>query len=148
MLKEGDFAPNFFLKCTQGNYHSLNSFLGKKVILYFYPKDDTPFCTKEACGFRDDYKEIRRKNAVIIGISADSISSHINFKERHKLPFMLLSDSEYNTAKRYNALKRFLGFNLKKIRRCTFIIDEQGKIIKTFSDVNVDSHSKEILNLL
>ena len=148
MLKEGDFAPNFLLKCTEGSYHSLYSFLGKRVVIYFYPKDDTPGCTKEACGFRDDYKEIRGKNTVIIGISADNIDSHINFKEKHKLPFMLLSDPDYVAARKYCALKNFLGFNLRKIKRCTFVVDEKGKIMKIFNDLNVDSHSKEILDLL
>ena len=148
MLKEGDFAPNFLLKCTEGSYHSLYSFLGKRVVIYFYPKDDTPGCTKEACGFREDYKEIRGKDTIIIGISADNIDSHINFKEKHKLPFMLLSDPDYIVARKYGALKNFFGFNLKKIKRCTFVVDEKGKIMKIFNDLNVDSHSKEILDLL
>lgn len=148
MLKKGDFAPNFILKCTEGNYHSLYSFLGKKVVIYFYPKDDTPGCTKEAHGFKQDYKEIRRKNTIIIGISADGIDSHINFKEQHKLPFMLLSDPEYTVAKKYGAVKKFLGFKLKRIKRCTFVVDEKGKVIDVFNDVNPENHSKEILNLL
>ncbi|MEK6936580.1 MAG: peroxiredoxin [Nanoarchaeota archaeon] len=148
MLKEGDFAPNFVLKCTEGNYHSLYSFLGKKVVVYFYPKDDTPGCTKEAHGFKEDYKEIRRKNAIIIGISADGVDSHLNFKKKHELPFMLLSDPDYIVAKKYEVLKKFLGFNLKKIKRMTFLIDEKGKIMKIFNEVNPEGHSKEILSLL
>jgi len=147
MLNEGMDAPNFSLRCTNGNFHNLSEFLGKKVVLYFYPKDETSNCTTEACGFRDDYKEIRNKNTVIIGISPDPLISHIGFKQRHNLPFMLLSDSEFKAAKKYEILKSFLGFK-KKVMRATFLIDERGKIIKIFSDVNVSSHSKEILNLL
>ena len=147
MLKEGLDAPNFVLKCTNGNFHNLAEFLGKKVVLYFYPKDDTTNCTAEACGFRDDYNEIRNKNAVIIGISPDSLISHVGFKQKYKLPFMILSDPEFKAAKKYEVLKSFLGFN-NKIIRSTFVIDEKGKIIKAFSEVNVSSHSKEILNLL
>ncbi len=148
MLKEGDFAPNFSLKCTNGNYHSLSDFLGKKVVLYFYPRDDTPGCTKEACNFKEDYKEIRNKNAVIIGISADSTDSHINFKQKYGLQFMLLSDLEYRTAKKYEVLRKILGIRTKNIKRSTFIIDEKGKIMKIFPEVSIDTHSKEILNLL
>ncbi len=148
MLKEGDFAPNFMLKCTEGNYHSLYSFLGKKVIIYFYPKDETSGCIKEALGFKEDYKDIRRKKAIILGINADSIDSHIKFKENHKLPFVLLSDSNYIVAKKYGALRKILGISLKKIKRCTFVVDEKGKIIKVFNEVNTDTHSKDVLNSL
>lgn len=148
MLREGDFAPNFMLKCTEGSYHSLYSFLGKKVILYFYPKDDTSGCIKEANGFKEDYKEIRGKNAIIIGVNADNIESHINFKEKYKLPFMLLSDPDYITSKKYDVMKKILGFRVKKVNRKTFIIDERGKIVKVFNEVNTENHSKEILNLL
>ncbi len=147
MLKEGYYAPNFALKCTNGNFHSLSEFSGKKIVLYFYPRDDTPGCTKEACGFRDDYKEIRNKNAIIIGVSADSEISHVSFKEKFHLPFMLLSDKDYSAARKYCVLKSFLGLR-KKIKRSTFLIDENGKIMKIFHDVNASAHSKEILELL
>lgn len=148
MLNFGDIAPNFSLKCTNGNYHSLYDFLGKKVIIYFYPKDDTPGCTKEACNFKQDYKEIRSKNAVIIGISAGNVDSHIKFKQKYGLPFMLLSDSEYKVAKKYDVLKKVFGIRIKKIKRVTFVIDEEGKLLKIFPEVNIDAHSKEILDLL
>ena len=148
MLNEGIDAPNFSLRCTNGNYHNLAEFLGKKVILYFYPRDDTSGCTTEACGFRDEYKNIRNKNTVIIGISPDSVISHIGFKEKYHLPFMLLSDPEYLAARKYDILKSFLGFKIKKIIRSTFLIDEKGKIIKAFPEVNVSTHSKELLNLI
>lgn len=147
MLQEGTDAPNFSLRCTNGNFHNLSEFLGKKIVLYFYPKDETSNCTTEACGFRDDYADIRNKNTVIIGVSPDPVLSHISFKEHHKLPFMLLSDSEFKAAKKYEVLKHFLGFN-KKIVRTTFLINEIGKITKIFSDINPSNHSKEILNLL
>ena len=148
MLKEGDYAPNFALKCTSGNYHNISEFLGKKIVLFFYPKDNTSNCTIESCGFRDDYKDIRLKNTIIIGVSPDGVQSHINFKEQHKLPFMLLSDQDYSAAKKYEVLRKVLGFRTKQIIRSTFIIDESGKINKVFSNVNVLGHSKEILSYL
>lgn len=148
MLEEGMDAPNFSLKCTNGSYHNLMEFFGKKIVLYFYPEDDTSNCTTEANGFKDDYKAIREKNAVIIGISPDGVQSHILFKEKHKLPFMLLSDYNFEAAKRYDVMKKVLGFRTKKIKRTTFVINENGKIMKIFPEVNVSNHSKEILNLL
>lgn len=148
MLQEGMSAPSFSLKCTNGSYHSLIEFFGKKVVLYFYPKDDTSNCTIEANGFKEDYKAIREKNTIIIGISPDNLQSHILFKEKHKLPFMLLSDYNFEAARKYDVMKKILGIRTKKIKRTTFIIDERGKIMKIFPEVNVSNHSKEILNLL
>ena len=148
MLQEGLDAPNFMLRCTSGRYHSLMEFFGKKIVLYFYPKDETSGCVTEANGFKEDYVSIRKKNAVIIGVSPDGVQSHIIFKEKYKLPFMLLSDYNFEASKKYDAVKKFLGFNTKKIKRMTYIIDEKGKIMKIFPDVNASGHSKEILSLL
>ncbi|MFT4343558.1 MAG: thioredoxin-dependent thiol peroxidase [Candidatus Woesearchaeota archaeon] len=150
MLKEGDTAPNFKLKDAHGNEHSLTDFRGRKVVLYFYPKDDTPGCTIEACSFRDDYDKYTKQGVAIIGISADEADSHSKFLEKHNLPFLLLSDLEHETIKQYYAWgeQNWFGKIRLGILRMTFIIDEQGKIMKVFPKVSVDTHSKEILEFL
>lgn len=150
MIREGDRAPDFILKDSFGRDHSLSQYRGQKVVLYFYPADDTPSCTKEACAFRDDFLTYEDKNVVILGISPDSEESHKKFEEKHALPFILLADPKKEAIKAYEVGggktvfgKKFTGFI-----RSTFVIDENGNIMKAFHDVNVDNHSKEILDLL
>ncbi len=148
MLKENDKAPDFELKDSMGKKHTLSQYKGKKVILYFYPKDDTPGCTKEACNFRDSF--VLFKNAVIIGISADSTESHKKFAHKYKLPFILLSDPKKEVIKKYGVLKEksMFGNTFLGIVRSTFIIDEAGKIKKVYGKVEVDGHDKDVLGQL
>ncbi len=148
MLKEGDKAPDFTLIADTGEKISLKNFRGKKIILYFYPKDNTSGCTAEACDFRDNIKVFEKKNAVIIGISKDSIESHKKFKSKYKLPFLLLSDENIEVLKKYNVWKEksLYGKKYMGIERTTFIINEEGIIEKIFSKVKVKGHIEEILN--
>jgi peroxiredoxin Q/BCP len=146
MLNEGDTAPDFELKDTDGNTVRLTGFRGKKVVLYFYPKDDTPGCTIEACGFRDNLEKFTAKNAVILGFSLDDSSSHKKFAERYKLPFTLLCGTK-EVAGKYGAYgdKGIFGMGIKRV---TYLIDEKGKILKAFPRVDVNGHSKELISLL
>ena len=150
MLNEGDKAPNFTLKNEQDQDITLSDFKGKKVVLYFYPKDDTPGCTKEACSFRDVYDDILEANAVVIGISKDNASSHLKFRDKHNLPFYLLSDPDHNVIESYGAWqeKKMFGKTYMGIARLTFIIDENGTIIKTYPKVKPDEHGEEVLKIL
>ena len=146
-LKEGDKAPKFTLPSSDGGDVSLKNLKGKSVILYFYPKDDTPGCTKEACDFRDLRKKFQAANAEIYGVSFDSINSHKKFITKFKLPFPLLSDSDKTTAKAYGVFKpkMLYGNSFLGIERTTFVIDPQGKIKKIFPKVKVDGHVEEVL---
>jgi peroxiredoxin Q/BCP len=130
-LQVGQTAPDFALSDERGELVKLSSFRGKKVILYFYPKDDTPGCTAQACGFRDRFEELQEKNAVVIGISPDGASSHIKFRTKYDLPFVLLSDPNHVVAEKYGAWghKAFMGKKFKGIIRSHFVIDEHGKIV-------------------
>ena len=150
MLKEGDIAPDFSLISDEGKDIKLSDFRGKKVVLYFYPKDNTPGCTKEACSFRDVYNDILLKGAVVIGISIDPPKSHKKFKEKFVLPFYLLSDPDHKVIEMYGqwVKKSMYGKEYFGTNRTTFIIDENGKIIKIFDKVKPDEHGKEVLNLL
>lgn len=150
MLKEADKAPDFNLIADTGEKISLKNFRGKKIILYFYPKDNTSGCTAEACDFRDNIKVFKKKNAVIIGISKDSIESHKKFKSKYKLPFLLLSDENLEVLKKYNVWKEksLYGKKYMGIERTTFIINEEGIIEKIFSKVKVKGHIEEILKNL
>ena len=147
MLKAGDKAPDFKLKSDAGENLSLKDLKGKKVILYFYPKDMTSGCTKEACDFRDNIKKFGKKNTVVIGVSADSTSSHQKFKDKYDLPFTLLSDETKSMLKDYNVWKEksMYGRKYMGIERTTYVIDEKGKIEKIFSKVKVDGHIDELL---
>ncbi len=149
-LKVGDPAPIFSLPNSNGKILSLNDFKGKKVILYFYPKDDTPGCTKEACAFRDNLVRLERRGAVVVGISTDTIESHRKFSEKYQLPFPLLSDDSKETIKAYGAWqeKWFMGKSFMGIERTTFIIDEEGRIAQIFPRVKVDKHIWEILKFI
>jgi peroxiredoxin Q/BCP len=149
-LKINDKAPAFTLLSTEGKEISLHDFKGKKIVLYFYPKDDTPGCTKEACSFRDNLARVKKKGAVVLGVSADAIKSHQKFTEKYDLNFPLLSDESREVLKAYGVWKKksFMGKSYMGIERTTFIIDEQGKIIHIFSKVKVDGHVEEILKVL
>ncbi|GAB6281907.1 MAG: thioredoxin-dependent thiol peroxidase [Ignavibacterium sp.] len=150
MLEVEKKAPSFKLKDQNGNTVSLNDFKDKKVVLYFYPKDNTPGCTKEACNFRDSIKEIEKYNAVVIGISADSISSHKNFSEKFNLPFPILSDEDKKVLELYGVWKEknMYGKKYMGIERTTIIIDENGNVQKIFPKVKVDGHIKEVIKEL
>ena len=144
-LKVGDTAPDFSLLDERGLPVSLKDYLGKKVVvLYFYPKDFTPGCTAEACSFRDDYKPIQDKGAVVIGVSLDSVESHLKFSEKYLLPFTVLSDHKREVAKAYGVL----GVGGFLAKRVTFIISKDGKITHVFTKVYVKQHSEEVLKAL
>jgi thioredoxin-dependent peroxiredoxin len=150
MLKVGDKAPDFKLKADNGETLSLKNYKGKKVVLYFYPKDMTSGCTVEACDFRDNIKKIEKKNAVVIGVSADDTKSHVKFKEKHDLPFTLLSDESKKMLGDYGVWreKNMYGKKYMGIVRTTFVIDEQGKIEKVWEKVSVTGHVDEVLESL
>ena len=150
MLAEGLVAPDFTLLSDEGEEISLGSFRGRKVVLYFYPKDNTPGCTKEACGFRDDHAQFLAKGAVVIGVSPDSPKSHQGFRLKLNLPFYLLSDPEHKVAEMYGAWgeKKSFGKTYEGIIRSTFVIDEEGMTIKVFPKVKPEGHAKEVLALL
>ena len=150
MLKEGIKAPDFELPDSEGKTHTLKEFRGSTVILYFYPKDDTVGCTREACDFRDLDSQFSKKNAVVIGISADSQRSHANFTVKHGLNFLLLCDTEKETMRDYHVLreKNLYGRKFLGIERTTFIIDRAGTIKKIFPEVNVGGHADAVLDSL
>ena len=149
-LGVGDKAPDFKLPSGSGDTVSLKDYRGKKVVLYFYPKDDTPGCTKEACSFRDNISVLQRKGAVIIGVSADSVESHKKFAEKYDLPFILVSDEAKDAIKKYGVWKQksLYGKTYMGIERTTFVIDEKGTVSHVFPKVKVDGHTEEILALL
>ena len=138
----GKTAPEFKLKNSYGELVSLKQFRGEWLLVFFYPKDDTPGCTKEACSLRDNYSDIKKLNANVIGISIDSSDSHKDFKEKYNLPFMLLSDPDGKTAKKYGALNNFFIFKLAK--RQSFIIDPEGTIRRVYRNVSSSNHAQEI----
>jgi len=144
ILKVGDDAPTFTLPDSLGNQVSLNDYKGKWVVLYFYPKDDTPGCTTEACHFRDDFKSLEAIGAKVIGVSIDDSFSHKKFAEKYNLPFPLLSDASGEVASRYGALNNFLVIKLAK--RYTYLINPQGKIAKIYLSVDTSKHSQEIID--
>ena len=148
--KEGTIAPAFELTNDVGETVRLKDLRGKQVVLYFYPKDDTPGCTKEACGFRDDYSRLRRAGAVILGVSPDSARSHTSFKEKFDLPFPLLADEDKKVCKLYGVWgkKKFMGREYMGVRRTTFLIGPDGKIARVFENVKADGHSQEVLAAL
>jgi peroxiredoxin Q/BCP len=150
MLQEGILAPDFTLATDGGGEVTLSDYRGKKVVLYFYPKDDTPGCTTEACSFRDDYGMITATGAVVLGVSPDTVKSHDKFKLKYSLPFALLSDSDHRVAEMYGAWgeKKMYGKTSMGIIRSTFILDETGKIVKVFPKVTPKDHSMEVLAAL
>ena len=150
MLEVGMKAPQFTLPDKNGNMVSLSDFLGKKVVLYFYPKDNTPGCTRQACAFALRNKEIENKNAVVIGISKDSVNSHLNFATKHNLPFVLLSDSDLSVIQAYGVWqeKKLYGKVSMGVVRTTFLIDEQGNVQAIMPKVKPDTNADEILALI
>lgn len=147
MLEIGDNAPEFELKDKDGNTVALSDFRGKKVVLYFYPKDNTSGCTKQACAFAGLYGEFQKKNVEVIGVSRDSVASHVKFAEKYELPFILLSDPELTAINAYGVWqeKKMCGKVGFGVVRTTFIIDEQGKIEKIMPKVKPDTNAAEIL---
>jgi thioredoxin-dependent peroxiredoxin len=148
-LQTGDQAPEFDLATSKGHV-ALHGLRGKRVVLYFYPKDDTPGCTKEACGFRDSTAKFEDAGAVVIGVSPDSTASHDRFAEKYGLPFLLASDPDHATADAYGAWgpKKFMGRSYEGVLRSTFVIDADGKILRAFPDVKPDGHAEEVLAAL
>jgi peroxiredoxin Q/BCP len=150
MLQEGTQAPNFTLEADDGQTVSLADYRGQNVVLYFYPKDDTPGCTTEACNFRDDYSEIAAAGAVVVGVSPDPVNSHVKFKGKYGLPFPLLSDPDHVVAELYGAWgeKKMYGKSYMGIIRSTFVIDGKGKIAQVFPKVSPKDHSQEVMEAL
>jgi len=146
-LKEHMIAPDFALPDQDGNIRKLSDFRGKPVILYFYPKDNTPGCTTEACNFRDDYSQYTDAGVVIIGVSPDSQQSHQKFTDKYNLPFILLSDVDHEVLRLYGAwgIKKSYGKEREGVLRTTFVIDEVGFIQKVFEGVKPAEHSAEVL---
>ena len=150
MLNVGDKAPEFQGTTDSGEEVSLKDFTGKKVVLYFYPKDDTPGCTREACSFRDNIGLVQEKNAVVVGVSVDSVKSHQKFKEKYDLPFPLISDPDKELMQAYGVWKEKTNYGRKYMgtERTTVVIDEQGRIAKIFNNVKVDGHTDKVLEAL
>lgn len=150
MLTEGTKAPDFTLQISEDQTISLSDFRGKKVVLYFYPRNNTPGCTKEACSMRDNHTAIAEKGAVVIGVSPDSIDSHARFRDKHDLPFYLASDPDHKVAEAFGAWgeKKSFGKVSEGILRSTFVIDEDGTIIKVFKKVKTDTHGQDVLPYL
>lgn len=150
MLAAGEIAPDFRLTDTDGRVLTLSDQRGKKVVLYFYPKDDTPGCTKEACSFKSHYRKFEKENVVVFGISPDDQKSHEKFSKKYHLSFPLLSDTGHKVAEQYGAWgkKKMYGKEYDGILRSTFIIDEHGKIAHVFDKVKVDTHAEDVLAIL
>lgn len=140
-------APDFSLPDEKGKYHKLSDFRGKPIVLYFYPKDDTPGCTREACNFRDDYSAYKNAGLEIIGISPDSSESHAKFKTKFNLPFLLLADKDHMVCEIYEVWgkKKFMGREFDGVFRTTFLIDSEQKVVKIFKGVKPAEHSQEVL---
>lgn len=147
-LKEGDNAPQFSCADENGRILSLNDYKGKKLVLYFYPKDDTPGCTAQACSLRDGYGQFLSKGYEVLGVSPDSPKKHTKFREKYTLPFSLLADEDHAVAEAYGVWgqKKFMGRAYDGIHRTTFVIDEQGKIERIIKEVDTASHSQQIMN--
>ena len=146
-LRAGDKAPAFKGKDQNGNVLSLENFSGKKLIIYFYPKDSTPGCTAQACNLRDNYEDLLAKGYMVIGVSADSEKSHKKFIEKHQLPFPLIADTEKEMLKAYGVWgpKKFMGRTFDGIHRTTFVIDEQGTIQEVIEKVDTKNHVSQII---
>lgn len=143
-LQIGDDAPSFTLNDAQGQTHYLSDYAGKYLVLYFYPKDDTPGCTKEACHFRDDMSQFEKLGANVVGISVDNSASHADFAKKYHLPFPLLIDANGAVADSYNSLTNF--YIVKIAKRHTFLIDPAGKVAKVYTNVDTSKHSQQIID--
>jgi peroxiredoxin Q/BCP len=148
MVKEGSIAPDFKVKNTDGETVRLKDLRGRKVVLYFYPKDDTPGCTKEACAFRDAFSGFKKRDIEVLGVSTDSEASHKKFTAKYKLPFTLLADTDHAIADAYGVYgeKKFMGRTYMGVKRMTFLIDEKGKVKKVFEKVKPEEHAQEVLD--
>jgi peroxiredoxin Q/BCP len=146
-LKPGDKAPEFSAPTQDGTIVSLSGYLGQPVVLYFYPRDDTPGCTKEACAFRDGFAEFKKKGAVVLGVSTDPAKSHAKFAAKFKLPFLLIADEDKKIVEAYGVWgeKRFMGRKYQGTHRVTFLIGPDGKIQKIWPAVKPDEHTEEVL---
>ena len=149
-LKEGDNAPNFSGTTEKGTNVSLADYSGKKLILFFYPKDDTPGCTAEVCSLRDGYSDLKSKGYELLGVSPDGEAKHQKFIDKHGLPFPLLADTEKETLNAYGVwgLKKFMGREFDGVHRTTFIIDEQGQIAKIINKVKTKDHAAQVLDVM
>jgi peroxiredoxin Q/BCP len=150
MVEEGKPAPDFELKSDSGETVKLSDLRGKQVVLYFYPKDDTPGCTTQACGIRDAYSEFEQEGAVVLGVSPDDERSHVEFKQKYELPFALLADVDHSVAEDYGVWveKSYAGKKYLGVARSTFVIAEDGTIKRAIHDVKPDSHADDVLETL
>jgi thioredoxin-dependent peroxiredoxin len=150
VIEEGTPAPDFELASDTGETVTLSSLRGKPVVLYFYPKDDTPGCTTQACGIRDAYDEFERAGAVVLGVSPDDERSHVKFRDKYELPFTLLADTDHEVAERYGVWgeKKFMGRTYMGVSRSTFVIDGDGIVQKVFPKVKPESHAQDVLSAL
>lgn len=146
-LSAGQLAPNFALPDQNGKMHTLSDYKGKRVLLYFYPKDDTPGCVKEACSVRDNFAAFGKMKTVVLGVSVDSVKSHKKFAEKFQLPFPLLADEEKKVVKAYGVWqsKQFMGREYTGTVRSSFLIDPAGRIVKIYERVKADGHAREVL---
>jgi thioredoxin-dependent peroxiredoxin len=150
VVEEGREAPDFELTSDSGERVRLSQFRGRPVVLYFYPRDDTPGCTTQACGIRDSYGHFEERGAVVLGVSPDTEESHVKFKEKHGLPFTLLADPEHEVAEAYGVWKEksFGGKRYWGVERSTFLVDEDGKVAKVMRRVKPDTHAEQVLEAL
>jgi peroxiredoxin Q/BCP len=150
VVTEGQPAPEFTLESDVGEQVSLSGLRGKPVVLYFYPKDDTPGCTAQACGIRDAYGEFEQAGAVVLGVSPDKVSSHVKFKDKYDLPFTLLADPEHELAEAYGVWgeKKYMGRSYMGVNRTTFVIDADGVVAKVFENVKPATHADDVLAAL
>jgi thioredoxin-dependent peroxiredoxin len=150
MVEEGKPAPDFALTSDSGETVKLSDLRGKPVVLYFYPKDDTPGCTAQACGIRDDYGQFEDRGAIVLGVSPDDESSHVKFKEKYGLPFTLLADPTHEVSEEYGVWKEknFAGKKYMGVERSTFLIDSQGTVTKVMRRVKPDTHAADVLEAL
>jgi peroxiredoxin Q/BCP len=150
VIEEGKPAPDFELKTDTGEPVKLSDFRGKQVVLYFYPKDDTPGCTTQACGIRDVYGEFQKEGAVVLGVSPDDEKSHVKFKEKYELPFTLLADTDHAVSEEYGVWgeKKYMGRTYMGVDRSTFVIDADGNVKRVMHKVKPDSHADEVLETL
>jgi len=148
-IGSGILAPDFSIQDENGNQHRLSDYRGKRVVLYFYPKDDTPGCTTEACNFRDDYSAYQKAGVTVLGVSPDTVKSHARFKTKYELPFTLLADTGHKICDLYGVWgrKKMMGREYDGVLRTTFLIDPDGQIIKVFENVKPAEHSREVLQV-
>ena len=150
MIEEGKPAPDFELRSDSGETVKLSELRGKPVVLYFYPKDDTPGCTTQACGIRDSYAEFERAGAIVLGVSPDDEQSHVKFRQKYELPFPLLADTDHAVAEEYGVWgeKKYMGKTYLGVSRSTFVIDAEGNVTKIMRDVKPATHADDVLAAL